>query len=89
MKEKQIGPAWLGPALVIGAGVLWGFTGLFVRYLSAAGLDSMQLAANRAIVTSAALSRIASRCSGIAAAQRTRAAYAPASASSMSASPAR
>ena len=55
MKEKQIGPAWLGPALVIGAGVLWGFTGLFVRYLSAAGLDSMQLAANRAIVTSAVM----------------------------------
>ena len=38
-------------ASVLGAGVLWGIISLFIRPLSAAGLDSMQIAAMRMFVS--------------------------------------
>ena len=40
---------------VVGAGVLWGIISLFIRPLSAAGLDSVQIAAVRMIVGSVVL----------------------------------
>lgn len=45
----------LAPFLILLAGLLWGSMGLFVRRLNAYGLESMEIVALRAIVTSAAL----------------------------------
>lgn len=37
--------------LIVIAGCLWGTMGLFVRYLSVQGLDSMQICTVRSILT--------------------------------------
>ena len=42
---------FLGPVLVIAAGVLWGLMGLFVRNLDSYGITSMQIVALRAVFT--------------------------------------
>ncbi len=42
---------FLGPVLVITAGVLWGLMGLFVRNLDSYGITSMQIVALRAVFT--------------------------------------
>lgn len=45
----------LGPAFIILAGILWGSMGLFVRTLNAKGLESMDIVALRAIITTVSL----------------------------------
>ena len=47
MEKKK----FVGPILIITAGVLWGLMGLFVRNLDSFGITSMQIVALRAVFT--------------------------------------
>lgn len=47
--------AWVGILYVLLAGIFWGSIGVFVRFLQAAGLASLQIVAIRVVVTSVML----------------------------------
>lgn len=46
----------IAPVLIIVAGVLWGITGIFVRYLNRIGLTTMNVVAVRVLCSAAFLS---------------------------------
>lgn len=53
---------FLGSALIVGAGCLWGLMGLFVRNLDGFGLSSMQIVALRVIFTMLIMSAVTLIC---------------------------